>query len=190
MIRTLLCILPAAILAASPVSAQETLLRLDPAQTKIEFTLGSMLHTVHGTFQLKRGEIRFDPVTGKASGEVVVDAASGSSGNQSRDGRMHRVVLESERYPEIIFRPDRVEGELAAQGKSSVELHGSFSIHGAEHEVTVPVDVEVSDGQLTTDIHFSVPYVKWGLKNPSTLILRVGDHVDITIHTAARPAAR
>jgi len=28
--------------------------------------------------------------------------------------------------------------------------------------------------------------VKWGMKNPSTLILRVNDTVEITVHTAAR----
>ena len=69
-------------LAAAAI-AQERTLQLDPAQTSVKFTLGDVLHTVHGTFQLKRGTLEFAPDAGKLSGEIVVDAASGSSGSAS-----------------------------------------------------------------------------------------------------------
>jgi polyisoprenoid-binding protein YceI len=167
-------------------AAQATTLELDPAQTKVEYKLGAVLHTVEGTFTLKRGHFTFDPENGKATGELVVDAASGQSGNDSRDRNMHKNVLESERYPEIIFRPDRVDGKVAPQGRSQVQLHGTFTIHGADHEMTVPVDVEIADGRYTATAHFQIPYVKWGMKNPSTFVLRVGDKVDLTVHTVAR----
>ena len=103
--------------AAATLPVQHQSLQIDPAQTKVEFTLADVLHTVHGTFVLKRGTIRFDPATGKASGELVVDAASGESGNGARDRRMHKDILESDRYPEIVFRPDRVEGQGGAAGR-------------------------------------------------------------------------
>ncbi|HUI56983.1 MAG TPA: YceI family protein [Bryobacteraceae bacterium] len=173
---------------ASTIRGQETALEIDPAQTRVEFTLGDILHTVHGAFQLKRGNIRFDPSTGRASGELVVDATSGASGNSSRDHRMHSSILESDRYPEIVFRPDHVEGKIAPEGASQVQVHGLFSIHGADHEIVLPADVQGQGGRYTATLHFVIPYVKWGLKNPSTLILRVSDKVEITIHTVARPA--
>ena len=165
--------------------AQETALQVDPAQTTVEFTLPSLLHTVHGTFHLKRGDLRFDPAGGKASGELVVDAASGESGSDARDKRMHNSILQSATYPEIVFRPDRVAGQVALEGKSEVSLHGMFSIHGAQHEIVLPLQVEAAGGQYTATGTFKVPYVKWGMKNPSTLMLRVSDTVEITIHTAA-----
>ena len=59
-------------------------------------------------FKLKHGALQLDPA-GKISGEIVVDATSGDSGSGMRDRKMHKEVLESERYPEISFRPDRVE---------------------------------------------------------------------------------
>jgi polyisoprenoid-binding protein YceI len=177
-----------AMLAASSIPAQDTVLQIDPSQTKVEFTLADVLHTVHGNFLLKRGNLRFDAVTGKASGELVVDAASGASGSGARDRNMHNNVLESARYPEIVFRPDRVEGKVALQGTSHVGLHGMFSIHGAEHDITLPVVVENDDGQYAATMTFTVPYVQWGMKNPSTLFLRVSDKVEITIHTVARAA--
>jgi polyisoprenoid-binding protein YceI len=94
---------------------------------------------------------------------------------------MHREVLESDRYREITFRPDRVDGTLSLQGKSSVRVHGIFTIHGSDHELTVPAEVEMSSGYLTATLHFAVPYEKWGMKNPSTLFLRVSESGDIDL---------
>ena len=174
--------------AASSIPAEDTILQIDSSRTKVEFTLADVLHTVHGSFQLKRGDIRFDPATGKAAGELVVDATSGDSGSGARDRSMHKNILESARYPEIAFRPDRVEGKVVPRGTSHVGLHGMFSIHGAEHEITLPAVVEAADGQYTAALTFDVPYVQWGMKNPSTLFLRVSDKVEISIHTVARAA--
>jgi len=165
--------------AAAPVLSQEIVLELDPARTSVEFKLDATLHTVHGSFKLKRGAIRFDPATGKIAGEMVVDATTGESGNEGRDHKMHQSVLESQRYPEIVFTPDRVEGAVAPQGASQVQVHGSFRIHGAAHDIAFPIQIQVAGGQLTATTHFTIPYVKWGMKNPSTLLLRVSDKVEI-----------
>ncbi len=100
--------------SALPLPAQEAVLELDPARTEIHFTLNDPLHTVHGTFKLKRGTIRFDPATGQASGEVIVDVASGYSASRARDRRMHKEVLQSDKYPEASFSPDKIEGHLSS----------------------------------------------------------------------------
>jgi polyisoprenoid-binding protein YceI len=162
----------------------EISLRLVPAKTSISFTLGDILHTVHGSFNLKSGIVHFDPATTKISGEILVDAASGHSGSEGRDKKMHGDVLESARYPDIAFRPDRVDGRVATIGASVVQLHGMFVIHGTEHEITIPVRVEMSPGQWTATSHFAVPYVTWGMKNPSTFVLRVDRSVDIDIQAS------
>jgi len=171
-------------LTVSLAASQQETLQLDPAHTSVTFTLGDVLHTVHGTFQLKRGTVQFEPATGKISGEIVVDAKSGDSGNGMRDRKMHREVIESDQYPEISFRPDRVEGKAAAQGKSSVKVHGMFNIHGVDHEMSVPADVEFAADHWTATVHFTIPYVKWGMTNPSTLFLRANDSVDIDLAAA------
>jgi hypothetical protein len=134
---------------AAPQTASGTLVfAVDPAQSTVHWTLGSSLHTVHGTFALKRGSFRVDPATSKAGGEIVVDATSGKSGNDGRDRKMHKDVLESarsggsesfrrslERGGEIQRSPYRVGTEeskhLAAQGgplrggRVGTEGHGS-----------------------------------------------------------------
>ncbi len=173
-----------AALAASaivPAAAQQRSLELNPEQTSVKFTLGDVLHTVHGNFKLERGTLQFDPSTGNISGEIVVDAKSGDSGSAMRDRKMNKEVLESDRYPEISFRPDHVDGAVAPQGKSTVRVHGMFRIHGVDRELTVPAEVEMTPDHWTANVHFSVPYQKWGMKNPSTLFLRVSDTVEIDL---------
>src|ERR1700722_10149973 len=156
-------------------------LSLDPAQSQLNWTLGSTLHTVHGTFALKRGTLKFDPASGNASGEFVADAASGESGNDSRDKKMHGEVLESGRYGEVIFRPNRIEGKVLAQGSSSVQLDGTFLLHGSEHELTVPVQVELNGNRWKGSAKFSVPYIQWGLKSPNTFFLKADPAVEIEL---------
>lgn len=181
-----------ALLASPRVSAQETVVTLDPAQTRLEYALGATLHEVHGTFRLKSGVVHFDPATGKAGGAIVVDATSGYSGNDGRDSKMHREILESPKYPEIVFMPARVKGVVNAQGTSQVEVSGIFRLHGQDHDLALPLSIQIAGSQVTATVHFAVPYQKWGLKNPSTFILRVKDTVEIDVeatgHLAAAPA--
>ena len=166
--------------------AAEYQLRLDPESTQVNWTLGDVLHTVHGTFKLRRGEIVFDNETGKAGGEVVVDATSGESGSTSRDGRMHKNVLESAKYPDVSFSPDRLDGKVEPTGVSNVKLHGTFRIHGGAHEITVPVKVTANSDSLDAEIKFEVPFVAWGMKDPSTLFLRVNKSVEIEMRATGR----
>ena len=174
-------------LAVCAAWGQEILLNPDPAQTTVQFKLSATLHTVHGSFKLTRGAIRFNPGTGKISGEVVVDAASGNSGDDKRDRNMHSDILESAKYPEIAFAPDRVDGTVAPQGASQIQVHGTFRIHGVAHEITLPVQVQMNNGQASVKTSFTIPYVQWGMKNPSTLFLHVGDKVEIEAATVALP---
>ncbi len=187
-ISRFLCTAAVLLVLVFPSAAQQRELQLDPAQTSVKFTLGDVLHTVRGTFKLKHGDLLIEPA-GKVSGEIVVDAKSGDSGSGMRDHKMNKEVLESDRYPEISFRPDRVEGMVASSGKSAVTVHGMFNVHGADHEITVPAEVDMTADRWTATVHFTVPYEKWGMKNPSTLFLRVNDSVEIDVVASGSLAA-
>jgi polyisoprenoid-binding protein YceI len=173
------------LLCTLPLAAESTI-ELDPARTTINFTLADVLHTVHGSFKLKHGLITFDSSTGKASGGIVVDVASGNSGNGMRDKRMHKEILESARYPEAVFNADRVGGELAPRGASELDVHGVFQIHGASHEMTLHFRADVNDNEVASSTAFTIPYVQWGIKNPSNFLLRVSDKVEMNIQAVGR----
>jgi polyisoprenoid-binding protein YceI len=177
-------------LQSAPASTSEIALTLDPTQSKVHYTVDSTLHPVHGTFNLKSGSVHFDPGTGKAGGEIVVFATSGESGNDSRDKRMHKEILETGKYPEVVFHPTQVEGKVAASGPSDVKLHGIFSIHGADHELTALVHAELAGDHWTGTGKFEVPYVTWGIKDPSNFFLKVKHvvNVELEMSGATKPA--
>ena len=166
---------------SAPPGASELVLTLDPAQSKLHWNVDSTLHMVHGTFLLKGGTVHFNQETGKADGEVVVLAPSGESASSARDKRMHKEILETAKYPEVIFRPTRVEGKVSPSGTSDVKLSGIFSIHGTDHDLTAPVHAELTGGRWRGTSTFEVPYVQWGIKDPSNFLLKVKPVVTVEL---------
>ena len=174
------------IVVHAQTAAPQVSLELDPSQSKINWKLSATAHTVHGTFGLTKGSIQFDPAGGKASGEIIADARSGESGDSGRDKNMHEKVLESAKYPMVTFSPDRVDGKVALQGDSKVQIHGTLDIHGVKHELTVPADVNFAGDRWTAKSTFDIPYVQWGMKDPSNFILRVGATVSVELDLSGR----
>jgi polyisoprenoid-binding protein YceI len=181
-----------AALAVSPaLCAQDLTIDFDPAAAKIDFTLSATMHTVHGTFKLKNGRVHFDPSTGKMSGAIVVDATSAETANSSRDAKMHGEILESKQFPEIVFTPMLAKGPLIQmlnqQKPTQVQVSGVFRLHGQDHDATLTMSVEPGPaGRIDVSAQFPVPYVQWGLKNPSTFVLHVGDTVSLDVHVRGK----
>jgi polyisoprenoid-binding protein YceI len=170
--------------------AQDIVFSLQPAQSSVDFTLGAFLHAVHGSFKLKTGTIHLDPDTGKAQGEIDVDLTTGTSGIRARDDVMSGQVLESARYPDAVFTPDTFTGRLNRDGRSNIDLQGRLAIHGSVHDWTLHTSLALNGAQATATAHGTIPYAQWGMKNPSTFLLHVNDHVDVNVQAVAqiRPA--
>lgn len=167
-------------LPATAVAAERSV-NLEPAASHVTFILGTTFHEVHGTMAFTGGDIRFDPQTGAASGELTVDARSAGTGNDKRDKTMHADVLESERFPTIVFRAERVEGAVAETGHSEVRLVGVMRLHGAEHPMTLPAAIDIAGGRVRATLQFTIPYVEWGMHDPSFLIARAEKTVDVEV---------
>jgi polyisoprenoid-binding protein YceI len=183
-----LCLAAAVVFFAGALAAQEQSFQLNPSTTAVTFVLGDVLHTVHGTFKATSGSIHFDSNSGAASGSFLVDATSGESGNGTRDRKMHKEILESSKFPEITFSPTKITGNVS--DGSTVQVEGVFHIHGADHPIALSVPLVLKGDELTAKFHFVVPYVAWGMKNPSTFLLRVGKEVDIDVVAVGRLAAK
>src|ERR1700759_1869811 len=103
----LICFSFHAISAENPaLSAGAVEIEINPGKSTVRFTLGALLHTVHGTFKVKGGTVRFDPASGIASGQIAVDVKTGETGDSARDQQMHECVLESNRFPDAVVSPD------------------------------------------------------------------------------------
>jgi polyisoprenoid-binding protein YceI len=175
--------------AAAPAQAPATpiAITLDPSTTSIRWTLDTTVHTVHGTFKLKNGAFKIDPATGSVNGEIVVDATSGESGDSGRDKRMHSAVLESAQYPTITFRPTHIDGKIDLAAAGSVVVDGILNLHGQDHPMKITVNLHPQGDGVALATHFTVPFIAWGLKDPSTFIFRTDKQVTLDVEATAVP---
>ncbi len=177
--KSLFLALPLAL--ASVAFAQHQTFTVNPDASQVAFSLGGNTHHVDGTFHVQSGTIDFDRGAQSISGSVVVAAGSGNSGDRGRDKRMNTDVLDVARFTEVSFVPRSYQGAIAASGDSSIQVTGVFTLHGAAHDLTAPVQIHIDGATLTAKTRFTVPYVKWGLKDPSIFILKVAKEVDIDL---------
>ncbi|MGA2674891.1 MAG: YceI family protein [Terracidiphilus sp.] len=174
-------------LALAPAAfAQHQTFTVNPDASQVGFTLGGNTHHVQGTFHVQSGSIDFDPEAQKISGSVIVAAASGNSGEPGRDKKMNSDVLETARFAEVAFVPSSYRGTIAPAGDSTIEISGIFTLHGTPHDLTLPMQIHIDGANLTAKGRFTVPYVKWGLKDPSIFILKVAKEVDIDLTLSGR----
>jgi polyisoprenoid-binding protein YceI len=165
----------------STAHAHGTEFVINPGPSEVVFSLGDVLHHVRGTFRVQRGMVQFDPGSSQMSGLIVVASGSGSSGNKTRDHRMTSDILDAPHFEEATFSPKHLNGEIASTGDSAVQVNGVLTLHGTAHELTVPMQIHIDGKNCTAKARFTIPYVKWGLKDPSTFILRVDKEVDMEI---------
>jgi polyisoprenoid-binding protein YceI len=186
-------ILAAAAIASTAASgtarAAERRLELDPKMSAVSFDLSATAHDVRGSFPVARGDIWFDDETGTARGEIVVDAKSGVTGNGSRDRTMRDKVLEAAHFPEVRLVVSGVQGKLASSGRSTLQLRGVLVLHGSEHPLTLAVEATVEGDRLKAESAFEVPFVAWGLEDPSVFVLRVAPVVQVQVVARGRLTA-
>jgi len=80
-------------------------------------------------------------------------------------------VLDSERYPEIVFKSENAD----ANGPGRWTLHGTLTLHGQNRPVTV--EVTLKDGRYTGAA--TVKQTEFGIKPPGKAGIRAKDEVRI-----------
>ena len=179
-------VIAAVVLAPLVAAAEERVLTLQPEKTSVTFTVRATVHDVDGVLALDSGQIRFDPDTGSASGQVTLDLRRAQTGNRLRDREMRQNVFETERFPLVVFRPSRIHGTLLPSAVSDILLVGVVVMHGTEHSFSLPVKARLDGGSVSAEAVFDIPYVAWGMRNPSLLLLRVAPAAAVTVKTEAR----
>ena len=182
------CLFLGLLATAGPASAAEMLvLHLDPENTSVDFLLDATMHTVHGHLGSASGRIAFDPASALATGELVIDLADADTGVGRRDRKMHEKILETDRYPTAVFRVNRLDlPQSLQQGRNELQLHGELELRGARHAVAVPAVAILDGDRITATAWLEIPYIDWGLEDPSFFVLRVAKTVRVEIETAGR----
>ncbi len=174
-------VLALAVILAPAALAQHQTFTVNPDAGEVKMTLNTTHEVVNGTFHIQSGSIEFDRSASKMSGSVVVLSGSGKTGNDSRDKKMNKDILKVEHYATVSFEPKTYTGTIAPSGESTIQATGIFTLLGTPHEITIPMLVHLEGTTATAKTHFVVPYIQWGLKDPSFMFWKADKDVAIDL---------
>jgi len=171
-----------ALIFAPAALAQYRIFAVNPDASEVKMKLNTTHEVVNGTFHVQAGSIEFDRSATKISGIVVVAAGSGKTGNDSRDKKMNKDILKVDQYTTVSFAPKTYTGTIPASGDSTIQVSGVFNLLGTPHNLTIPMQIHIDGTKATAKAQFVLPYVQWGLKNPSFLIWKAENDVAIDLN--------
>lgn len=175
-----------AIILVPVARAQHQTFVVNPDASEVKMTLKTTHELVTGTFHIQSGSIEFDRRATKISGSVVVASGSGNTGNGSRDKKMNKDILRVEHYTTVSFAPKAYTGTIAESGDSTIQVSGAFTLLGTSHDLTIPMQIHMEHSKATAKAQFVIPYVQWGLKNPSFLIWKAENDVAIGLNLSGQ----
>ena len=179
-------VLALAVILAPAALAQHQTFAVNPDAGEVKMTLKTTRELVSGAFHIQSGSVEFDRSAATMSGSVVVLAGSGKTGNGSRDKRMNKEILQVEQHATVSFEPKSYSGVIAPSGDSTIQVTGIFTLLGTPHEITIPILVHLEGTTATAKAHFVLPYIQWGLKDPSFLIWKADHDVAIDLLLTGR----
>jgi polyisoprenoid-binding protein YceI len=143
-----------------------------------------------------KGEIHFDPEhIDKSTMHLAIRADSLSvtdniSDKDRRDieGDMRGKVLETDKYPEIVFDVSGVTVNKTDGGQSNVMLNGQLALHGVTRPQQVPATLALTGDMLRAFGEFPLRQTDYNIKPISAVGggLKVKDEVKFTFDIVAR----
>ena len=175
-------VLSFALTLAPAAIAQHQTFAVNPDASEVKMKLNTTHEVVNGNFHVQSGSVEFDRSATRISGTIVVAAGSGKTGNDSRDKKMNKDILKVDQYTTVSFAPKAYKGTILASGDSTIQVSGVFTLLGTPHELTIPMQIHIDGSKATARAHFIIPYVQWGLKNPSFMFWKAENDVAIDLN--------
>jgi len=175
-------VLAIAVVLAPAALAQHQTFAVNPDASEVKMKLNTTHEVVNGVFHVQSGSIDFDRCGARISGMIIVAAGSGRTGNDSRDEKMNKDILKADQFTTISFAPKTSTGTILPTGDSTIQVSGLFTLLGTPHDLTIPLQIHMEGTKASAKAHFVLPYVQWGLKNPSFLIWKAASDVTIDLN--------
>ena len=170
-------------------------LRLDSNSMKINFSLDSTWHTVHGEAKNPSGLLRLVSTKGNGilAATLTIRSNALDTNNENRDSKMRR-VMESAEYPFIYISapsiiPSCKESEVTIDHSCSYESRGTITIRNVSRPIVLRGKlVRNGAGGLTVSGESSLDWSLFGVHDPSILVARVDRIVSITFEITIPPS--
>ena len=179
-------VLALAVFLAQAALAQHQTFAVNSDASEVKIKLNTTHEVVNGTFHVQSGSINFDRTASHISGIVIVAAGSGKTGNDSRDKKMNREILKVDQFATVSFAPKAYTGTVAASGDSTIQVSGVFTLLGTPHDLTIPIQIQIDGSKATARAQFVIPYVQWGLKNPSFMFWKAENDVAVDLNVVGQ----
>jgi polyisoprenoid-binding protein YceI len=136
-----------------------------------------------------RGEAQLDPGNiGASSLRLVVKAASmvetsdvfTEQQKQIINKELREIVLEPEKYPEIVFKSTDVNGKTIGSGQYELKIGGNLTLHGVTKRIVIPTRVTITGKELRAIGKFSIDRGDFDVKATSAFhgLVRVRKKVE------------
>lgn len=121
--------------------------KIDPAHSRIAFSVGHIIGTAKGKFSKFSGTIEVDRNHPEESSvTVTIEAASIDTGIAKRDEHLRSELFNIAKYPEIIFKSRRVK----QTGANTAEITGDLTMHGVTRSILLNVQLVGNRWRVTT----------------------------------------
>lgn len=142
------------------------------------------------------GEVRIDlAAVERSSLLVTVDAASltvisdvPDKDRPDVERAMHEEVLQSGRFPEIVYECSRLSASETGDRNYWVSLNGQLSLHGVTRNLVIPARVFVNETSLKASGEFSLRQSDFDIKLVSAAggTIKVKDELKLSFEIVAR----
>ena len=124
----------------------------------------------------------------KSASLAVTDKVSASD-RQKIEATMRDEVLETGKYPDILFRSTSVSGSKTGDGKYQARIAGEVTLHGVTRPVTIPAQLEFGASSLRASGGFSLKQSSFEIKPVSVAggTVKVKDELKFTFDIVAKP---
>ncbi len=172
----------AALVRPHPVEGQPVRFRIQSEASEITFRATSRMMNAEGHFSRFSGDVMVDPAaltTGRIT--LTIDAASLDTGIEMRDNHLRSSdFFDVARFPTVAFQSVRVE----AAGRRATVV-GRLTLHGVTREITVPIDVQITNTALVASGEFIVNRGEYAI-NYNSFVNPIGNEVRVAFTFRAR----
>ena len=126
-------------------------------------------------------------ITAKAGSMVETSGVFTEQQKQIINKELREIVLEPDKYPDIVFRSTSVAGKATAVNQYDLKITGDLTLHGVTRRITIPTQVTVTGNELRAQGEFSVDRGDYKVKASSAMhgLIRVRETVKFTFDIMA-----